>query len=159
MTGFRDTAFRRLGRFRYRDADNVTQEARRVWFRDADNVTRLAWAKPSPMTAAASPAVVNGAQGANFATLVATTTTTVTVTGGTAPYSYAWEQASGGLMWAIVTANGASTRFEANGLTPGQTEVATFICTVTDRDGNEATTAPVQAQATNFGDPFGGPLP
>jgi hypothetical protein len=63
-----------------------------------------------------------------------TAAATVSVTGGTPPFSYAWTKVSGGAI-TITSPGAASTTFSASGLASGETRSATFRCTVTDAHG------------------------
>lgn len=67
-----------------------------------------------------------------------------TVTGGVAPYTYAWSWQSGGTGITINSPSSAVTSFTASGVTPGQTLTGTALLTVTDNVGQQTTaTVPV----------------
>jgi hypothetical protein len=86
------------------------------------------------MTAVATPPSVSKTSSTRtgVATLVVTPSTTVTVTGGTSPYTHSWATTNPD---ATATAPpAATTAFEAT-VDPGGSVVATFIDTVTDNNG------------------------
>lgn len=66
------------------------------------------------------------------ATSQTTNTVTVTPSGGTSPYTYAWTWLSGGTGITIGSATAATTSFSATGLTSGETRSGVARCTVTD---------------------------
>ena len=97
--------------------------------------------------------VNNGAQGTTVAV-------TVTVTGGIAPYSYAWSHVSGDTGVVVDSPSAATTTFTA---TPGlnATKSAIKRCTVTDSTSGTALTKSIDVTATvtdntNFGGGGGG---
>lgn len=65
-----------------------------------------------------------------------TSPATVTATGGTTPYTYAWTKVSGSTEMGITSASSASTTFSYSFRTQGLFS-ATFKCTVTDNAGFE----------------------
>ncbi|CAB4153242.1 Tip attachment protein J [uncultured Caudovirales phage] len=65
------------------------------------------------------------------ATLV-TSSATVTATGGTSPYTYAWTRLSGSTLITATTPSAATTTFTGATLTSGTTVTAVFRCTITD---------------------------
>ena len=67
-----------------------------------------------------------------------TAVTTATVTGGAAPYSYAWAKVSGDAITAV-TPTGAATSFRAAALAAEEVRTATFRVTVTDSASLTAT--------------------
>lgn len=97
------------------------------------------------LTAVASPTYVSGAIYKNTSRPAGTNATTVAVTGGYAPYTFAWPP-SGSMTAAQPTA--ATTIFQGY-VGPGDTLEATFVCTVTDSNG-AITTASVDASVSNF---------
>ena len=97
------------------------------------------------LTATASPDSVYGSVARNRPASVATNATTVSVTGGMAPYSFAWAADPD---WIVSSPSSATTSFSAI-VSPDQEQSATFICTVTDAKGI-ATTASVFASVSNY---------
>jgi hypothetical protein len=67
-----------------------------------------------------------------------TPVTTLSATGGTAPYTYAWELDSGDASITITSPSSASTTFSAS-LAPDEAKTATFTGTVTDANGVKMT--------------------
>lgn len=125
--------------------------------RDGDSLETF-FAPGSGLTLDVTP-VAYGAAATNFATTVTTSTVTVTVTGGTAPYTFAWERTDDVLGdWSIASPTAQSTAFRKGLVSPGDNETAYFACTVTDANGNSATTIDVSAGVANYGG-LGGPLP
>lgn len=102
-----------------------------------------AW-KPlgSGLAAAAAPAVrVATRSGPGTVT---TGVTVVTVTGGVAPFAYAWARASGDAVITATADDAAATAFTADiGL--GETLAASFACAVTDALGQTAVSNLVNA--------------
>lgn len=95
----------------------------------------------------ASPDSVNGAASRPGSATIATNETTATVTGGTAPYAFAW-QSSDGVM-SPTASTSATTRFTGQ-VESGDTVSDSFTCTATDAKGQTATTQ-VFASVSNYG--------
>lgn len=98
----------------------------------------------------ANPISVTGAVGSSGTPNVTTNTTTVTVSGGTAPYSYLWTEIEADFPWSIGSPNSASTRFTALSVSTIDNSFASFECTVTDARGRTGSVI-VDATAFNFG--------
>lgn len=98
------------------------------------------------LSVVADPDSVFGAQSADHPVVVYTNTTSITVTGGRAPYVYAWSSVPG---WTVANPTSSQTAF-SSAVGSGSTDEATFTCTVTDARGSTAT-ATVSAQVSNFG--------
>jgi len=81
------------------------------------------------LNAAASPSSLSTS---GTATSLTTASTTVTPTGGTSPYTYAWTRLSGSTSIAANSASSATTTFTGTSLASGTTYTAVFRCTVTD---------------------------
>lgn len=100
-----------------------------------------------------------GAGASNSTISVTTSVVTVTVSGGQAPYTYSWARLDGpDPYWNILAPTSAATAFIRGSVGPGDTEAATYACTVTDALGNTETTITVTASVANYGG-LGGPLP
>lgn len=101
------------------------------------------------IAASASPDTVFGANSQRTTAPCYTNATTVQVTGGTPPYSYAWSVQTG---WTVANPSGVSTAFHAT-VAPGDDKAGSFTCTVTDARGKVATSNTVSASVSNFGQP------
>jgi hypothetical protein len=127
-----------------RDGTNTPRTITEIRVRDSNNVSRIVFSTGSPLEATASPENVFGF---DIGTGTATTDlTTVTPTGGVAPYTYAWAVTtySGGVAPEADSPTLANTTFTQTGLSSGEYTNATFVCTVTDDDG-ATTEVPVGA--------------
>jgi hypothetical protein len=109
----------------------------------------------SSLSASASPPNAVGADGSAADIIIDTNSVTVTASGGTEPYSYAWTQTAGTPSdWTIESPLSRTTRFSCvGGVVDGATETATFRCTVTDSRGRTGT-VDVEARVTNYGSIF-----
>jgi hypothetical protein len=67
-------------------------------------------------------------------TTPATTQPTVTASGGTAPYTYAWTWSSGGTGITIISPTASATRFSGTNALDGTIKTGVARCTVTDDD-------------------------
>lgn len=81
------------------------------------------------LNAAASPSSLSIS---GTGTPLTTASTTVTPTGGTSPYTYAWTRISGSTLITANSASAATTTFTGSSLASGTTYSAVFRCTVTD---------------------------
>jgi hypothetical protein len=96
--------------------------------------------------------VFGNVSGGSGSSDVTTSVVSVTVTGGTAPFTYLWQETSNNssYTWVIGSSATASTSFTAQSLAPLDTAAAGFTCTVTDADGNIVITGEVTASAANL---------
>lgn len=137
---------RTVAQLRMRDAAGTLRTITRVRVRDQNNVLRIVYdpAGASSLSASASPSIVHGTSMGSGT--VSTNNTTVTPTGGTAPYTYAWTviEYDNGVSPTIAGPTSATTGFTQTSVGPGEFYSATFRCTVTDAATNTAT-ADVQA--------------
>ncbi|MES2904003.1 MAG: hypothetical protein V4696_07445 [Pseudomonadota bacterium] len=82
---------------------------------------------------------------------VTTNVVSVTVAGGSAPYTYAWARDDAGApSWTINNPTDDSSSFTVTVAASG-IETAEFECTVTDADGATVTTNLTYASAENYG--------
>ncbi len=81
------------------------------------------------LSASVSPGSASSRTGSASQT---TGSVTVTATGGTSPYTYAWTWASGGSSITTTSNTSASTTFSATSLTDGELRFGIARCTVTD---------------------------
>jgi hypothetical protein len=99
----------------------------------------LGAAKSAGFTASASPA---GVYGSGVGPVTANTAnTTVTPSGGTSPYTYAWTYVSGDVDISVASATLATTHFHRviSAYDVAQVWSAVWRCTVTDASANTAT--------------------
>lgn len=101
------------------------------------------------LTVTAEPPSAIGTAYISDFVFVTTNSVTATVSGGTAPYTYAWTRVSGDAGFNALTGSSASTRFRIS-LDVGGEAFAVFRCTVTDARGRTGT-VDVEATAYNFG--------
>lgn len=98
-----------------------------------------------------NPVSAIGASGVGGPTNVSTNSVTVTASGGTGPYSYAWTLFEAALgTWSISTPSERTTRFVAQNLSESSSGSATFRCTVTDARGRTGSVN-IEASAFNYG--------
>jgi hypothetical protein len=135
-------------RIRMRDAGNTLRTITRIRMRDASNVLRTVYdtSGGTAFAASASPTFAFGStSGSGSATTYATT---VTASGGTAPYTYAWSLIAHDHPTAIPTINSptsATTTFTQTNMHKDAIYTATFRCTVQDSAAH-STTVDVEAQ-------------
>lgn len=96
-----------------------------------------------PMSLSLSPVTVYGVR--SSVGTCTSSATTVTVTGGVAPYTYAWSYVSGDNTMSAVVPTGVSTGFSAS-LTLDQEKSAVWQCVATDNLGTPS--SPVQVNVT-----------
>ncbi len=97
---------------------------------------------------------VLGGRASGFAVSINTNAVTASPA-GVAPFSYSWALIGLDPDWEILTPGAATTQFRRETVAPGDSETASFECTVTDALGAVATSDPCQATVTNYGDPGG----
>lgn len=102
------------------------------------------------LTITASPTYVQGAAATNMTVPVSTNSTTVSVTGGTAPYSYSWASPDDPSNASAVSPTAAATNFVRTSVGPDTSYDFTMQCTVTDARGATGT-VDVSATVTNYG--------
>lgn len=99
------------------------------------------------------PASANGAGAASSPTSIATNAVTVSVEGGTEPYSYGWVQVGSSEGWTISSPSSRFTAFLKSNVPVESSVSEVFRCTVTDDRGRTGT-ADVQANVYNYGEFF-----
>jgi len=107
-----------------------------AWVPSGNGVAGSALNTTPNLTASVSPGAVNTQTTNSTAT---SASVTVTASGGTPPYTYAWTRVSGA---STITANSptaATTTFSCTGLDPSEVNEAVFRCTVTDSAGSPGT--------------------
>lgn len=101
----------------------------------------------SSVAVTASPGGVNGAASRPGLATVATNETIATATGGAVPYTFLWQSQDGAMLPTAATS--ATTRFTGQ-VEGGETISDTFICTVTDAQGQTGAVQ-VAASVSNYG--------
>jgi hypothetical protein len=143
-----------------RDAGGALRTAGTIRQRDAVNVLKLIYsaAGGGSFVVAAAPLAAFGAR-AGGGTTVTSEQVVATVTGGLAPYSYAWSVISAPSgTWTIQSPVSDRTSFVCAGVPDNDSYVANFKCTVTDSRGIAQDSATVEVTCSNYGD-LGGILP
>jgi hypothetical protein len=140
-------ALKAIARISVRNAANVRKEVTAGHMRDASNVLRDL-ASVGGMTVTASPDNAFGYGDSHGSIAISTGITTVTVAGGTAPYTYSW--ATGGATSAV-SPTSATTVFRGFGVAPGDHIDDTASCTVTDALGTVAASNSVYISIDNYG--------
>jgi hypothetical protein len=132
---------RTVTQLRFLDETDTLRTITRVRLRDANNVLRVVYDTTGSSTFSASSdhVTVNG-----FSAGTGTVTTavdTITPSGGTAPYTYAWAVVSyeAGVSPTATAPAAAATAFTQTGVAPGEILLAVFRCTVTDSAANTTT--------------------
>lgn len=98
------------------------------------------------------PGEAYGAAASVVGVIVTTTSITVTVTGGRAPYTPLWTKVGGADPdWVITAPNQLTTAFRRYSVPPATTYTENFICTVTDSSGQSIATAEIPVTVTNYG--------
>lgn len=130
---------------RARDAANNLQTIKEGWVRTLAGLKQVFGA----LAANLSTTTVSGARNNSGTVLVTSGSVTASGAGGSPPYNYAWTRTDGGgHSWTITDPTLATTKFKTN-VAHGASEVATFICTITDALGNTAVSDPVTATCGN----------
>jgi hypothetical protein len=149
----RDSAgtLRTISQLRMRDSAGTLRTITRVRMRDPNNVLRTVY---DPSGASSFSASASDSFTVGFGVSTATTnSTTITPSGGTAPYSYAWTLTETSHETTDPTATlpaAATTAFQQTNMDPGMIYTAQFRCTVTD-SSTPALTTTVDV-AANFAD-------
>lgn len=115
-----------------RDGTNTPRDIQQLWARDSNNVSRLIYSVAPPLSVVAAPGTVSGTTaGTGTAT---TNAATATPTGGTPPYSYAWQRLSsdGPVNPTAVSPTSATSTFRQTSIGIGESFSGTFRCQVTD---------------------------
>lgn len=107
-----------------------------AWVPAAAGILGKAAAVSAALSASVNPGSASSSGGAASQT---TNSVTVTPSGGTSPYTYAWTWASGGASITTTSPTAATTTFSATGLTSGETRSGQARCTVTDNVSATAT--------------------
>lgn len=133
--------------------DRAIQEVRMIGPDGVDRVVFSALTNPGGGGGSAGitvyPEFVQGVRSSSSTVAVTSRETTVTVSGGVAPFTYLWSQVSGDPM-TIGGSTTATATFGAN-VAPGDTLSGTFKCTVTDAAGISADSPTVTATLNNIG--------
>lgn len=126
---------RTITQLRMRDAGGTLRTISRVRMRDASNTLRIVYDPSGASSLTATPDFFHR-NGTTFGTGTATTSVvTVTASGGTAPYTYAWSRLSYDHPTTAPTATvpaGAATAFVQTNIGLTEEYTSEWRCTVTD---------------------------
>lgn len=149
-TGFLGvSSFEGLAAVRYRDAAATLKGIAAIRYRDADNVLQtIIGAGGFGFSASAEPGDVHGFGSSGSSIYLTTGTVTATVTGGAAPFTYAWEVDDPD--WAAISATSSATSFRSPLLGPSGESFTFARCVVTDANAVDTTTNDVSLYATNL---------
>lgn len=136
---------RTVARIRMRDAGGVLRTIQRIRMRDTTGTLRTVFQYLSAVISATKSASASGAFSSG---VVTTATETVTVSGGTAPYTYAWTRVAGNLAIVATAPAAATTNFQATVTDSGSPYIAYFQVTVTDTNGAVVTSNMIEVQLT-----------
>lgn len=139
-----DGILRTITRIRVRDTGGTLRTVQTAKVRDATATLRTVFTYLSASLAPNNILGVNS--GASISGNVTTGLITCTVTGGTAPYTYAWEQVSGTSLISIDDAADDDTTFTVTGAFDSITYDGSFRCKVTDANGAVAYTGEVSVE-------------
>lgn len=148
MSAFRTSGgLMQIAAIHFRDAANVLKDVGVGQHRDGANALKAFFAAMSASIPETVSGFVNKPSGAD----VITPSVAVTVTGGSAPYTYLWSRTdAGATTWSITSPTASETTFKAVGVASGDTETATFKCTVTSSAGSVDSNV-IDATAINLG--------
>lgn len=107
-----------------------------AWVPPGNGVGGAAMSTTPDLTASVSPGSLDTETVNSSAT---SASVTVTASGGTPPYTYAWTRVSGASTITANSATAATTTFSCTGLDPSEVNEAVFRCTVTDSAGSPNT--------------------
>lgn len=131
----------------YRNAANVLTKAGVGRFRNAANALKTFFSAMAATIPETVSGFVNKPSGAD----VTTPSVAVTVTGGSGTLTYLWSRTdAAATTWTITAPTAAETAFKAVGVAAGDTEIATFKCTVTGSSGSVDSNS-IDATAINLG--------
>jgi hypothetical protein len=145
-TRFRDAGggLHTLVRARVRDAGNTLRTIQRIRVRDASNALRTVF---QYLSVALNTTVVTGSNsGAASSGSVTSSTVTGTVSGGVAPYTYAWQYVSGDATVAANTPTAANTSFTNASVPDALPKIAEYQLQVTDNNGAVVVSELVEVQ-------------
>lgn len=118
-----------------RDTGNTPREVQELWARDATNTPRMIYSTAPPMSASITPSLVFGVTLGTGT--VDTDAATMSASGGTAPYTYAWTITAytSAVSPSVLNPTSASTAFRQTSLGIGAAESADIQCVATDANG------------------------
>ena len=128
-----------------RDAGGVLRPIKMAKARDAGSTLRVVF---SGMKVTVSPDEATGFASTGGDRAVVTSGVSATVTGGTAPYTYAWTPSAG---WSATSPALASTAFVSPDISPGDSSTGDAYVTVTDANGQTAVSNDITLYAANGG--------
>lgn len=120
-----------------RDAANVARTVSEIRVRDINNVSRVVYRAggAAVVTATANTSYVSGYT--RYSSSATTNPVTVTGSGGTGPYTYAWSllDYTSAIPPTATAPTSATSSFFQTGMAAGDVENSTWRCTVTDANG------------------------
>lgn len=140
------TTVRTLKQLTQVDVDGTTiRNLKELWQNDSAGTPQLIY---KSFTALATPATVNGYVNSFTPKFAITDPATANVTGGTAPFTYAWTIVGTG--FTALSPTSATTTFKSTPLGPGDEVFAAAYVTVTDAVGAVDNSNNVDLYANNF---------
>jgi len=133
MIRARDSAQRVLAGVKARNASNVLKTILDVKVRDASALRTVFTSFGGSAGLTVTPELAYGYGYSKGSITISTNSVTVTVSGGVAPYTFAWTGASGA--WTIINPTSDTTAFRRSSVGAGTNDSRTFTCTVTDANG------------------------
>lgn len=145
MSGIRTSSgVQTIRNIRIRDSEGTLQRVQNAYVRDASGASRKVYAA---FQAAAAPSTVQGSGNSTANISITTAVASCTPSGGTAPYTYAWSTTDADFV--ANSPDTAATSFTGSGVGPSGLKNASFICTVTDANGEVAVSNSVIAKVRN----------
>jgi hypothetical protein len=149
MTAVRDTLGLSGFTARARDAIGLATVGS-IKLRDALGLSTV-WTNGPAITVAIAP-FASGAASSSNTVSVSSEDIAAIVTGGRAPFTYAWSRVGGvDPDWSILFTSSATTRVMHDSVATNDTVTSSFICTVTDSAGQIATSNQCAVNLDNFG--------
>jgi len=149
MSSVRDTsgALKTLGFKAARDPSATLRTITQVRVRDSGGVLRELTGGGGGLSVSLAPSSVSGFGYSIGEPRIATSAATISVVGGTAPYTIVWTFTGGG--WSEINVNSLTTGFRGPGTPPATSDSTSLYATVTDANSLTGVTNSIEAQVTN----------